>query len=94
MGGRVNAGNYGDIFDHHFVEFTYGDGTKVFSQSRHIGGTWDQVNEFAHGDKGSRNVSLAGGPKLEAAIPTTRSMSTWSRRSLRIQSSTTAGTVR
>ncbi len=56
MGGRVNAGNYGDIFDHHFVEFTYGDGTKVFSQSRHIGGTWDQINEFAHGDKGSRTV--------------------------------------
>ena len=33
MGGRVNRGNYGDIFDHHFVEFTYADGTKMFSQS-------------------------------------------------------------
>jgi predicted dehydrogenase len=69
MGGRVNAGNYGDIFDHHFVEFTYGDGTKVFSQSRHIGGTWDQVNEFAHGDKQSRIVFQSGGPKLESGNP-------------------------
>ena len=26
MGGRVNRGNYGHIFDHHTVEFTYADG--------------------------------------------------------------------
>ena len=69
MGGRVNAGNYGDIFDHHFIEFTYGDGTKVYSQSRHIGGTWDQVAEFAHGDKGNRGVSQGGGPNLESGNP-------------------------
>ena len=66
MGGRVNRGNYGDIFDHHFVEFTYADGTKMFSQSRHQPGTWDAVNEFAHGTKGSRGVAIGGGPKLES----------------------------
>ncbi len=69
MGGRVNPGNYGDIFDHHFVEFTYPSGTKVFSQSRHITGTWDQVNEFAHGTKGNRQVAVGGGPKLESQNP-------------------------
>ena len=69
MGGRVNPGNYGDIFDHHFVEFTYADGTKMFSQSRHIQGTWDQVNEFVHGTKGKRSVSNGGGPKLESGNP-------------------------
>ncbi len=69
MGGRVNPGNYGDILDHHFVEFTYADGTKVFSQCRHIQGTWDQVNEFAHGVKGSRQVAVGGGPKLESPNP-------------------------
>jgi predicted dehydrogenase len=69
MGGRVNPGNYGDIFDHHFVEFTYADGTKVLSQSRHIQGTWDQVNEFAHGTKGNRPVAVGGGPKLESPNP-------------------------
>jgi myo-inositol 2-dehydrogenase/D-chiro-inositol 1-dehydrogenase len=69
MGGRVNRGNYGDIFDHHFVEFTYADDTKVFSQSRHQPGTWNAVSEVAHGTKGSRNVSVGGGPKLESGNP-------------------------
>jgi myo-inositol 2-dehydrogenase/D-chiro-inositol 1-dehydrogenase len=69
MGGRVNQGNYGDIFDHHFVEFTYADGTKMFSQSRHIPGTWDQVSEFAHGTKGNRGVATGGGPNLESGNP-------------------------
>lgn len=69
MGGRVNRGNYGDIFDHHFVEFTYADGTKVYSQSRHQPGTWDSVSETAHGTKGSRGVSVGGGPELESGNP-------------------------
>ena len=69
MGGRVNPGNYGDIFDHHFVEFTYADGTKAYSQCRHIGGTWDQVSESAHGDKGSQGVAQGGGPSLESGNP-------------------------
>lgn len=69
MGGRVNRGNYGDIFDHHFVEFTYADGTKMYSQSRHEPGTWDAVNEFVHGTKGSRGVATGGGPDLESGNP-------------------------
>jgi myo-inositol 2-dehydrogenase / D-chiro-inositol 1-dehydrogenase len=69
MGGRVNRGNYGDIFDHHYIEFTYADGTKMFSQSRHQPGTWNQVNEFAHGSKGSRAVAVGGGPELESGNP-------------------------
>lgn len=69
MGGRVHQGNYGDIFDHHAVEFTFADGTKMFSQSRHIEGTWDHVNEFAHGTKGNRQVAVGGGPKLESGNP-------------------------
>ncbi len=69
MGGRVDRGNYGDIFDHHFVEFTYADGVKVFSQSRHQPGTWDQVDEFAHGTQGRRKVANGSGPKLESDNP-------------------------
>jgi hypothetical protein len=69
MGGRCNRGNYGDIFDHHYVEFTYADGTKMFSQSRHVPGTWDSVTEFAQGTKGSRNVAAGGGPPLENGNP-------------------------
>ena len=69
MGGRVHKGNYGDILDHHAVEYTYKDGVKVFSQSRHIEGTWDQVNEHAHGTKSNRGVATGGGPKLENGNP-------------------------
>lgn len=69
MGGRVERGNYGDIFDHHFVEFTYANGTKMFSQSRHQPGTWNAVNEFAHGTQGNRGVSIGGGPELESGNP-------------------------
>lgn len=69
MGGRVHAGNYGDIFDHHFVEYTYADGTKMFSQSRHIENTWNAVSEFVHGTKESRGVATGGGPKLESSNP-------------------------
>ena len=69
IGGRGNRGNYGDIFDHHYIEFTYADGTKMFSQSRHQPGTWDQVDEFAHGTKESRRVANGDGPKLESGNP-------------------------
>ncbi len=69
MGGRVNRGNYGDIFDHHFIEFTYADGTKMFSQSRHQPGTWNQVSEFVHGMQGTRGVAVGGGPELESNNP-------------------------
>ena len=60
MGGRqVRKGkNVGQIFDHHFVEFTYKDGTKMYSQCRQQSGTWECCNEFAHGAKGSRQVAV------------------------------------
>lgn len=58
MGGRqVRTGKeHGEIFDHHFVEFTYGDGTKLFSQCRHIRNCWNNVSESAHGSKGSADI--------------------------------------
>jgi hypothetical protein len=42
----------GQIFDHHFIEFTYKDGTKMYSQCRHIPGTWGWVGEAAYGTEG------------------------------------------
>jgi myo-inositol 2-dehydrogenase / D-chiro-inositol 1-dehydrogenase len=51
--------NDGEIYDHHFVEFTYADGTKCLSQCRHQPNCWDQVAEYAHGTKGSSNVGGA-----------------------------------
>lgn len=54
MGGReVRKGKeYGQIFDHHFVEYTYADGAKMFSQCRHIKGCWSSGGTFAHGPDG------------------------------------------
>ena len=49
----------GEIFDHHFVEFTYGNpqATTMLSQCRHIPGCWKSVSEFAHGTKGWADIS-------------------------------------
>ncbi|HCZ36035.1 MAG TPA: dehydrogenase [Cytophagales bacterium] len=55
MGGReVRKGKeFGEIFDHHYVEFTYADGTVLNSQCRHIKGTMSKVDEFIMGTKGN-----------------------------------------
>ncbi len=59
QGGRqVHTGpECGNIFDHHFVEFTYEDGTKMFSQCRTISGCWNSVSEHIHGTNGRAEVN-------------------------------------
>src|SRR5688572_6944739 len=54
MGGReVRKGkDYGEIYDHHYVEFTYADGSILNSQCRHIPGTMSKVDELIIGTKG------------------------------------------
>ena len=54
MGGReVRKGkDHGEIFDHHFVEFHYADGSILNSQCRHIKGTMSKVDELFVGTKG------------------------------------------
>jgi predicted dehydrogenase len=54
MGGRqVRTGKeYGEIYDHHFVEYHYADGTVLNSQCRHIKGTYSIVDEMFTGTKG------------------------------------------
>jgi hypothetical protein len=47
----------GQIFDHHFVEFTYADGTKMFSQCRHMKDCFNSVSEAAHGTEGTSDCS-------------------------------------
>ena len=61
MGGRqVRTGkDYGEIYDHHAVEFEYADGTRMFSQCRHIPNCWNSVTEHAHGTKGTADISAA-----------------------------------
>jgi len=54
MGGReVRKGkDYGQIYDHHFVEFQYGNGVILNSQCRHQKGTMSKVDELLIGTKG------------------------------------------
>lgn len=75
MGGRqVRIGpSYGEIFDHHAVEFTYADGSKMFSYCRHIPDCWNSFSEHAHGTKGSVNIEGHGRAvlRIDGAEPTT-----------------------
>ena len=59
MGGRqVRIGKeYGNIFDHHAVEYTYADGTKMYSQCRQIPGCWSHVAESVQGTRGTANLN-------------------------------------
>jgi predicted dehydrogenase len=59
MGGReVRTGkDHGEIFDHHFVEFTYPGGAVIASQCRHQPDTMNRVAEFFQGTKGTVSTS-------------------------------------
>jgi myo-inositol 2-dehydrogenase / D-chiro-inositol 1-dehydrogenase len=56
-GGREvrNGKEFGEIFDHHIVDFTYADGSMINSQCRHYEGTWSRVDEQFIGTKGRIN---------------------------------------
>ncbi len=62
LGGRqVRTGkDYGEIYDHHYVEFEYPDGSICNSQCRHIKGCMDRVSETIIGTKG-RSYTDGGG---------------------------------
>lgn len=67
MGGReVRKGkDHGEIFDHHFVEFTYPSGAVIASQCRHQPETMSRVAEFFQGTRGTlstegNNTTLKG----------------------------------
>lgn len=59
MGGRqVRTGkDYGEIYDHHAVEYEYADGSRCASECRHIRGCWSSVSEAVVGTKGSCDVN-------------------------------------
>lgn len=55
VGGRQvrTSKEHGQIFDHHFVEFEYADGARMFSECCQIPATWRKVSEHAVGTKGT-----------------------------------------
>jgi myo-inositol 2-dehydrogenase / D-chiro-inositol 1-dehydrogenase len=76
MGGvEVRKGpDYGEIFDHHAVEFEYADGSRCFSQCRHINGCWNDVSEHVVGTKGTCHV---GGGRAEHTMRDFKGEVTW-----------------
>ena len=59
QGGRLlrRGEDHGQIFDHHFVEFTYANGHKMFSQCRHMPQCSKNVSEHVVGTKGYATIS-------------------------------------
>jgi len=58
MGGRQvrNGKDHGEIFDHHYVEFSYDSGAIISSQCRHQPGCTRRVDESFQGTEGSVNT--------------------------------------
>jgi len=67
LGGRDpgKSGGYGEIFNHHTVEFTYADGSVCQSMCHQQTGCWAEVSEFAVGTKGQSQLDRhwISGPK-------------------------------
>jgi myo-inositol 2-dehydrogenase / D-chiro-inositol 1-dehydrogenase len=59
MGGRqtYDEARFGQDYDHHFNEFTYADGSKMYSQCRQMNGCWTSVTENIHGAQGQIGLS-------------------------------------
>ncbi|HEX8521247.1 MAG TPA: twin-arginine translocation signal domain-containing protein [Tepidisphaeraceae bacterium] len=61
LGGRHYRGDMVDQnFDVYDVEYTFGDGSKLFFQGRCIDGCSNQFASYAHGSKGAAQISFGG----------------------------------
>ena len=58
QGGRLvrKGDDYGNIYDHFYVEYEYPDGSKLLTQHRHMPHCWSQIAEFADGSKGTAGI--------------------------------------
>lgn len=54
QGGRLirTGPDHGQIFDHHYVEYEYEDGSRMISQCRHMPDCMNRVSEAFHGSNG------------------------------------------
>jgi predicted dehydrogenase len=76
QGGRQvrNGKQWGEIYDHHYVEFEYADGTRMYSQCRHIENCWSSVSEHVQGTKGNADI---GGGTICSGTKTGRENEVW-----------------
>lgn len=70
MGGRQvrNGKDHGEIYDHHFVEFTYASGAVISSQCRHIPNCMRRVDESFQGTNGSVEIGAGKIKDLEGNV--------------------------
>jgi predicted dehydrogenase len=79
MGGRCFE-QAGSQFDHYTVEYTFADGTKLFTFSRHMHNCWETYADYAHGSKGSAVLMATLGeprPKIYRGHHMTRDHVAW-----------------
>jgi len=71
VGGRQTRTNKecGQIFDHHFVEFEYADGCRMFSQCSQFPAKWAQVSEHLLGTKGTADFHDQKGFTINSHVP-------------------------
>lgn len=71
MGGRQvrTDKRYGEIFDHHAVEFTFADGTVMLSTCSHMANCYSDVSEHAVGTKGTLDLNNNSLPKDNRITP-------------------------
>jgi len=62
IGGRQSrtSKECGQIFDHHYVEFEYEDGSRMFSQCSQFPSKWSRVAEAIQGTKGTADFNDRG----------------------------------
>ncbi len=60
MGGRTKrvGKDWGEIYDHHYVEYTFANGTIMNSQCKHWDKTWSKVSETIIGTKGTATAGV------------------------------------
>ena len=75
-GGRHFRGTYIDQnFDTYSVEYTFGDGTKLFLEGRTMAGCHPEFASYAHGTRGAATISYSGHSPCRARIFRTQNIS-------------------
>jgi predicted dehydrogenase len=71
IGGRQSriSKECGQIFDHHYAEFEYADGTRMFSQCSQFPHGWGRMSEHVRGTKGTVDLNLSNQFVIKGANP-------------------------
>lgn len=66
-GGRaaIEGPEYGNIYDHYYIEYEYEDGSHLHSRTRHIDGAWVDRSSLFQGSKGSAHAPAWGNTEIK-----------------------------